>query len=149
MSRIINTDSVGKQRTQLTKAVMITIRELATRKQIDDDARDMAAFLSIALHRIYETVDVSVRAWEKRDYWVKADQFRMQWMWTQNSAQKIQQAVLLNDWGELAMLMPEVAGKLTSVKLPKNNTLGQPWKGAMVELKKRAENEKVKNLSSG
>jgi hypothetical protein len=138
-------DSSGKQRTQLTKAVMMTIRELATKKDIDDEARDMAAFLAIALSEIHNTIDVSVRAWEKRDYWVKADQFRMQWMWAQNSAAKIKTAVLMNDWGELALLMPEVASKLATVKLPKSNTLGRPWKGAMAELKKRAESEKVKS----
>jgi len=144
VSRIINTDGSGKQRTQLTKAVMMTIRELAVKKDIDDEARDMAAFLALALHQIHETIDVSVRAWEKRDYWVKADQFRMQWMWAQDSATKIRKAVLLNDWGELALLMPEVASKLAAVKLPKSNTLGHPWKGAWVELKKRAENERAK-----
>jgi len=145
VSRLINLDSSGKQRTQLTKAVMMTIRELATKKDIDDEARDMAAFLAIALSEIHNTIDVSVRAWEKRDYWVKADQFRMQWMWAQNSAAKIKTAVLMNDWGELALLMPEVASKLATVKLPKSNTLGRPWKGAMAELKKRAESEKVKS----
>ena len=67
MSRLINLDSSGKQRTQLTKAVMMTIRELATKKDIDDEARDMAAFLAIALSEIHNTIDVSVRAWEKRD----------------------------------------------------------------------------------
>ena len=145
MSRLINIDSSGKQRTQLTKAVMMTIRELAVKKDIDDEARDMAAFLAIALSEIHNTIDVSVLAWEKRDYWVKADQFRLQWMWAQNSATKIRTAVLLNDWGELAMLMPEVASKLATVKLPKSNTLGHPWKGALAELKKRVENEKAKS----
>ena len=66
-------------------------------------------------------------------------------MWAQNSAAKIKTAVLMNDWGELALLMPEVASKLATVKLPKSNTLGRPWKGAMAELKKRAESEKVKS----
>ena len=137
MSRIINPDGVGKQRNHLAKAVMITIRELAAKKQIDDEARDMAAFLSLALNAIYNTVDESVKAWEKRDYWMKADQFRMQWAWSQASAQKVREAVLLNDWGELAVLMPEIAAKLNTVKLPKSNTVGKPWTGALAELKKR------------
>ena len=137
MSRVINPNGVGKQRNQLVKAVMITLRELAAKKQIDDEARDMAAFLSLALNAIYNTVDESVKAWEKRDYWMKADQFRMQWAWSQASAQKVREAVLLNDWGELAVLMPEIAAKLNTVKLPKSNTVGKPWTGALAELKKR------------
>ncbi len=137
MSRVINTDGVGKQRNQMSKAVLIAIRELAVKKQIDDEARDMAAFLSLALTQIHGTVDQSVRAWEKRDYWVKADQFRMQWAWAQSSAEKVKEAVLINDWGELAVLMPEIAAKLNTIKLPKSNTVGAPWRGALAELKKR------------
>ncbi len=143
MSRVINTDGVGKQRTQLSKAVLIAIRELAAKKQIDDEARDIAAFLALALGKIHETVDESVRAWEKRDYWIKADQFRMQWAWAHASSQRARQAVLLNDWGELAVLIPEIAARLGTVKLPKSNTVGKPWTGALVELKKQAANGKV------
>ncbi len=137
MSRLIKTDTVGKQRTQLIKAILIAIRELAAKKQIDDEARDMAAFLSLALTKIYSTIDESVRAWEKRDYWIKADQFRMQWAWTGEMARKVREAALLNDWGELALLMPEIAAKFNSPKLPKSNTVGKPWAGALAELKKR------------
>ena len=140
MSRVINTDGVGKQRNQMSKAVLIAIRELATKKEIDDEARDMAAFLSLALTQIHGTVDQSVIAWEKRDYWVKADQFRMQWAWAQSSAEKVKEAVLINDWGELAVLMPEIAAKLGAIKLPKSNTVGKPWSGALAELKKQASN---------
>lgn len=144
MSRLINTDSAGKQRTQLSKAVMITSRELAAKKQIDDEARDMAAFLALALYAISDTIDESVKAWEKRDYWMKADQFRMQWAWAGAQARKVREAALLNDWGELAVLMPEIAARLGAVKLPKKNTIGKPWNGALLELKKRGADNKVK-----
>ncbi|HKZ70208.1 MAG TPA: hypothetical protein VI547_03480 [Anaerolineales bacterium] len=142
MSRLIKTDTAGKQRTQFTKAVMITIRELAAKKQVDDEARDMAAFLSLALTAIHNTIDESVKAWEKRDYWMKADQFRRDWAWAGVMAGKTREAALLNDWGELALLMPEIAKKLGAVKLPKSNTLGKPWAGALVELKKRGNGNK-------
>jgi hypothetical protein len=142
MSRLINTDGSGKQRAQMSKAVLITIRELAAKKNIDDEARDMAAFIALALHQIHETVDQSVRAWEKRDYWIKADQFRLQWAWAQTSAKRVREAVLLNDWGELAVSMPEIAAKLGTIKLPKSNTIGKPWTGALAELKRRGAGER-------
>ncbi len=144
MSRLIKTDTVGKTRTHLTKAVMITLRELAAKKQVDDEARDMAAFLALALYAIYDTIDESVKAWEKRDYWMKADQFRRDWAWSGALAQKAREAALLNDWGELAQLMPEIAAKLGSVKLPKSNTIGKPWTGALAELKTRGTDGKAK-----
>jgi hypothetical protein len=144
VSRIIKTESAGKDRTQMTKAIMITIRELAAKKDIDDEARDMAAFLALTLYAIYDTIDESVKAWEKRDYWMKADQFRMQWQWTGVQARKVREAALLNDWAELAACMPEIASKLGTIKLPKSNTIGKPWTGALMELKKRDMDNKVK-----
>lgn len=137
MGRIINTEGVGKRRDQLCRGVVLAVRGLAAKGAVDDEARDMAAFIAMALREIHETIDETVRAWEKRDYWLKADQFRLQWEWADKKAGQVGQAVLLNDWGELAALLPEIGTRLGNVKLPKRNTLGQPWNGALAELKRR------------
>src|SRR5947207_14918354 len=81
LSRVINPESAGKERPRLTKAIVLAVRELAKQKEVNDEARDLAAFIALALKTIAEGIDVSVVAWEKRDYWVKADKFRMEWMW--------------------------------------------------------------------
>jgi hypothetical protein len=52
-------------------------------------------------------------------------------------AGQVGQAVLLNDWGELAVALPEIGQRLGNVKLPKRNTLGEPWVGGLAELKRR------------
>jgi hypothetical protein len=145
VSRLINTDGVGKKRDRLCRAVVLAVRGLAVKGEVDDEARDMAAFIAIALGEIHETIDVTVRAWEKRDYWIKADQFRMQWAWAERLSGQVGQAVLLNDWGELAVLLPEIGTRLHNVKLPKRNTLGNPWQGAFAEWKRRVGEAKVKN----
>ena len=142
MSRVINTNGVGKKRDRLCRAVVLAVRGLATKATVDDEARDMAAFIALALGEIHETIDESVRAWEKRDYWIKADQFRRQWAWADKMSGSIRHAVLLNDWGELAVLLSEIGARLSSVKLPKRNTLGQPWGGALAVLKNSL-NDKV------
>ena len=49
MSRVINPDSAGKERTRLTKALVIAIRELAKQEEPGEAARDLAAFISLAL----------------------------------------------------------------------------------------------------
>jgi len=144
LSRLIKTDGVGKRRDRLVRGVALAVRGLAGKQDVDDEARDMAAFIALALGEIHETVDESVRAWEKRDYWLKADQFRRQWAWAERASGKAAEAVVLNDWGELAQLLPEVGGRLSSVKLPKRNTLGEPWVGALAELKRRRSEAAVK-----
>jgi hypothetical protein len=101
------------------------------------EARDMAAFIALALSIISGTIDVSVAAWEKRDYWVKADKFRMEWAWSGQYAEKMKLAVLKDDWGGVAQLAAQIAQKLAKVTVPAGHRLGHPWEGAWEELKRR------------
>ena|ERR1700690_2766004 len=134
MSRVINPDSVGKQRTQFSKAIVLAVRELARQTEVTDQARDLAAFIAIALKMISDGIDVSVTAWEKRDYWVKADKFRMEWAWAGQNAEKMRVAVLSDDWANVAMLSAQVAQKLSKVQVSENHRLGKPWIGSFKQL---------------
>lgn len=135
MSRVINPESAGKDRTRLSKSVVLAIRELAKQSEPTAYARDIAAFIAIALQTIADGIDVSVAAWEKRDYWVKADRFRMEWMWAGDAAGKMRSAVLSEDWAVIAMLMPTIAGKFSKIKVSDNHRLGKPWLGAYNQLR--------------
>jgi hypothetical protein len=134
LSRVINPESAGKDRTRLSKAIVLAVRELAKQKDISDETKDLAAFIAIALKTIAAGIDVSVAAWEKRDYWVKADRFRMDWMWTGQYADKMKVAIFTNDWGTIAMLMPQIAQKFNKVVVSDNHRLGKPWVGAFQQL---------------
>lgn len=130
MSRIINPDSTGKQRTQLSKAIVLAVRELARQREVTAETRDLAAFISVALQTISDGIEVSVTAWEKRDYWIKADKFRMEWAWAGANAQKMRTAVLQEDWASVAVLSAQVAQKLTKIQVSENHRLGKPWVGS-------------------
>jgi hypothetical protein len=134
MSRVINPDSAGKERTRLTKAIVIAIRELAKQSEPNSQARDMAAFIALALKTIAEGIDVSVMAWEKRDYWIKADRFRMEWAWAGLMGEKMRTATLNEDWGNVAMLAAQIAQKLQKVRVSENHRMGTPWVGAFKQL---------------
>ena len=135
MSRLIKTDTAGKDRTRLSKAIVLTVRELAKQKDVTAEARDLAAFLALALHTISDGIDESVAAWEKRGYWVKADRFRMEWLWTGQFASKIKDALQKDDWGTIAHLMPQIAVKFSKIQISENHRLGRPWVGAYEQLK--------------
>ena len=130
MSPLINPESAGKERTQLTKAIVLAVRELARQPDVTNDAKDLAAFIALALKTISEGIDVSVAAWEKRGYWVKADRFRMEWVWTGQVADKLKTAILTEDWGTVAMLSAQIAQKFNKIVVSENHRLGKPWKGA-------------------
>lgn len=130
MSRLINPDSVGKERTRLSKSIVLCIRELAKQSSVTPETKDQAAFIALALQSISEGIDASVQAWEKRDYWVKADKFRMEWMWAGQTAAKLKAAVLGDDWATIAMLLPQIAQRFGKIIVSDNHRLGKPWAGA-------------------
>ena len=110
------------------------MRELAKQQDVNDEAKDLAAFISLALKTIYEGIDISVLAWEKRGYWVKADRFRLEWMWTGQYADKIKVAIFTDDWGTIATTIPQIAQKLSKVEVSANHRLGRPWEGSFKQL---------------
>ncbi len=149
MSRIINPDSAGKERSRLTKAVVLAIRELAQQAGPGGESRDLAAFISLALSIVSETIDVSVTAWEKRGYWVKADKFRMDWVWAGQYAERMHRAVFVEDWASVVQIAAQTAQKLSKIVVPPRHRLGRPWVGAWEELIKRRESRQhlAKNAS--
>jgi hypothetical protein len=137
LSRVIHPDSTGKERMRLTKGIVLAIRELAGQSEFGAETRDLAAFIVLALSVISGTIDVSVAAWEKRGYWVKADKFRMEWAWFGQYSEKMKLAILENDWGRVAQVAAQTAQKLSKVTVPPGHRLGRPWEGAWEEMNKR------------
>jgi sulfur carrier protein ThiS len=127
-------ENSGKQRKQLSREVVLALRELAQQRETNSTTQDLVAFISINLQKISVTVDSSVVAWEKRGYWVKADRFRLDWAWSENYASLLKNALKAEKWDEIAMISAKVAEKLKDVKLPQKHNLGSPWIGASKKL---------------
>lgn len=138
MGRLINPESAGKERTQLSKAIVLAVRELARQREITNETKDLTAFIALALKNIAEGIDVSVAAWEKRGYWVKADRFRMEWLWSGQYADKMKTAILAEDWGTVAMLSAQTAQKFGKIVVSQNHRLGKPWVGAYEQLARKS-----------
>lgn len=130
MSRIINPDSIAKERDRLVRAVIVAMKELIKESQPTEHARDLVAFIIVALEAIHETVERTVIPWEKRDYWLKADRFRMEWSWTKRLADSLRKALQEEDWGTIAGGAVEIGQKFSSVKVPGRHGVGSPWVGA-------------------
>jgi hypothetical protein len=134
MSRVINPESAAKERTILLRSIVLALRELMKQQEANDQTRDLAAYISLALESIHATIETSIVAWEKRGYWLKADRFQMEWVWTERLSAKMKQAVLAEDWPTVAMLSAQVAEKVKTVDVPQRNHIGTPWVGAWVQL---------------
>ncbi len=130
MSRVIKTASAGKDRILLEKGIVLAIRELARQTGMNETTRDLLSYISLSMISIGETIDESVAAWEKRGYWIKADHYRMEWVWTAQLGETLKQAILSEDWGEVTRIIALVTQKLSTVKIAQHNRMGTPWNGS-------------------
>ena len=135
MSKIYSPDSAGKDRTKLSKTIVLALRELMKQTEPDAVTRDITAYLIVSLEEIAGNIDASVLAWEKRGYWVKADRYRLEWEWAGVIAAKLRTALASEDWGTIAGLAAQIAQKLNKVVVPAGHRMGTPWVGAARLLK--------------
>lgn len=137
MGRIYSPDSVGKDRVRLSKSIVLALRELMKQTEPNTLTRDLAAFVVLALEEIAGGIDVSVAAWEKRGYWVKADRFRLEWEWAGSAAKTLKEVLLNDDWGSAAVCAAKIAQKFNKVTVAERHRLGTPWVGAYQQIIKR------------
>ena len=134
LSRVINPEGAGKERSRLLRGVVLALRNLMQQTTIDETTRDLASFIALALEAIAATIDPSVEPWEKRGYWVKADRFRMEWNWTGRLSKAMRLAVVNEDWVEVARLSADIMGRVGAVIVPTRHGLGTPWVGSWKRL---------------
>lgn len=134
MGRVINLNNNAKERTQLSRSIVLALRELSKQSTVNEKTRDLAAYIALALETIMQSVESSVVAWEKRGYWLKADRYRMEWIWTKNYSDKLRVALKDENWQQVALLSAQITENLQSINLPQRHRLGTPWVGAWKRL---------------
>jgi len=133
VSRVINPESAGRNRARLMQWIALACAQLMKERSLDTRA-DELAFIVAALEEIAAGIDASTAAWEKRDYWLKADQFRRQWEWTGRSAQRLRAAIERTNTSEAVAALADLAPRLAGVTLPKRLPKEMPWKRAHEKL---------------
>jgi hypothetical protein len=108
----------------------VALREMASQSTDSAATRDLAAFIVLTLEAVADTVERSVAPWEKRGYWLKADRFRLDWDWPARLATELSAALVADEWGEIARICAQIAGKLSGEKVPQRHRVGTPWVGA-------------------
>lgn len=130
MGRVINTDSTGKNRNQALRTGAEILRRLTQKPEIDSEVKDLVAALIYVLREIDEGIDSSAAAWEKRDYWMKADELRVKWEWTARYADQLAALVHEDRWGDLPALMVKLFPYFADIKVTKMTRKEDAWQGA-------------------
>ena len=134
MGRVINTDSTGKRRNQNMRTAAEILRRLSQKTAVDDDVKDMVAMLVYCFREIDEGIDQSAAAWEKRDYWMKADEFRLRWGWAGGAADELQAMLYNEDWQRLPEIIVKLFPRFSDVTITKFTRKESLWKGVYQRL---------------
>jgi hypothetical protein len=118
----------------LRRTIAEALRRLARKSTFDQESQDLAALIVFSLRRLSEGVEQTTTAWEKRDYFLKADRFRLKWEWVDDTAYELESALLLGQWERvpqiLATLFPRF-GDITVARYTRSSAL---WDGCYQRL---------------
>lgn len=134
MSRVVNPNNPGKVRNQLMRTAAELLRHLSQKKELDDDAKDMAAMLVFCLREIDDGIEASAIAWERRDYWVKAEQLRQRWVWAGNASARLENVIRNESWDTLPGIMVNLFEHFADIKITKLTRDPAEWQGAYQRL---------------
>lgn len=129
MGRVINTNNPGKRRNHLMRTIAEILRRMGQKQGIDDEVKDMTAMIVYCLREIDQTIEESVTAWEKRNYWKKADDFQQKWWWASQLAPQFEKVVLEQQWENLPMLMVKLVPYFAEIQVNKMMRDDAAWTG--------------------
>ncbi|GAB4471068.1 MAG: hypothetical protein Kow00124_07840 [Anaerolineae bacterium] len=134
MSRVINVNSPGKARSQAMRTGAEVLRRLVEKTSLDDETRDMVAYLVFCFRAIDEGIEESVKAWEKRDYWIKAEQFRIKWAWVRDAAHDLESILREDAWERLPQVLVKLLPHFEDIKVVKYTRSPKLWQNAYEQL---------------
>jgi hypothetical protein len=131
MSRIVSTGGTpASQRNALRRTIAEVLRRLAGKREVDAETRDMLACIVLSLRGIHRNIDQSAEAWEKRDYYLKADQFRREWRWVTSTADRLHAILRDEHWHELPGALADLAPRFADVRVTQFTKPASLWNGA-------------------
>jgi len=134
MGRVVNVNNPTSVRNQQMRTAAELLRHLSQKTDLDADARDMAAQVVFCLRAIEEGIDSSAAAWEKRDYWVKAEQLRQRWAWASTYAGRLETIIRQDQWDRLPQVLVEIFPHFAEIKVTRLTREADTWNGAYQKL---------------
>ncbi|GAB4473209.1 MAG: hypothetical protein Kow0088_08310 [Anaerolineales bacterium] len=107
MSRIIKTQNGYRMREKALSLIGKAIYD-SNNAITDADKLDIASFIALSLIEVMDSVRGTSMAWEKRDYWVKADQFQAEWMWVEKAKSVLVEAIVAKDYPKIGEVYHEL-----------------------------------------
>ena len=129
MVRVINVKNPGKLRHRARRTIAEILRRLMSKPEFDAEAEDMAATIVFCLRDIAKTTEATTTAWEKRNYFLKADRFRLKWEWVSPKADALCDLIVKEQWGRLPQELAELAPHFSDIRVARMTRDPSTWKG--------------------
>jgi hypothetical protein len=144
MSRIINTaGSPQTQRNRLRRTIAEALNLLMRKADFDAESKDLTATIVLALRGIADSVDQTTEAWEKRDYYMKAEEFRREWSWVAPMERMIRTALIEGQVASLPLLFVQLMARFQDITITKQTRDSSVWEGAFEKLQAESGKQKV------
>jgi hypothetical protein len=134
MSRVIHVNNPTTVRNQHRRTIAEILRLLSQKPRVDNEAKDMAAMIVLLLQEIKGGVEQTVQAWEKRDYWMKAERFLRDWDWLGEAAANLEDVIRNDAWDLLPELLGDLFSHFADVQIKKMTRNSLDWQGAYRKL---------------
>jgi hypothetical protein len=129
MSRVITVNSVGTRRQRCRRTIAEALRRLMAKQEVDEEAQDLAALIVFSLREIDAGVQQTVTAWEKRDYYLKADRFLQKWMWLGPAADELEEILRDEAWGRLPAALAGLLSHFSDITINRMVRSQDLWRG--------------------
>ena len=129
MSNIVNSETPGTRRTKLLKLLVNLMPDIQSPKLTNQNRNDIVAFVILTSGEVEKSIEDTLRPWEKRGYWTKADQFSLEWEWIAKIKQQIIEEETEKGWSKWPAALGDLYAHLASVK-PTRKKLGKFWEGS-------------------
>jgi hypothetical protein len=130
MSRVISTQKPGNIRHGHRRTVAEALRHLSLKSQLDGEAKDLIALIVFSLHGIADTVEQTIEAWEKRDYYVKAERFRQEWRWLNRITDELSAVIYKAQWSQLPAILARLTPHFADIRIKQMTRQPALWQGA-------------------
>ncbi len=134
MSRIVNAENPSTIRNRHRRTIAEMLRRLSQKTALDDESKDMAAMIVLLLREIEKGIEQTATAWEKRDYWMKAERFMREWEWLKFTAADWEDIIRHDAWDLLPDLMADIFPRFADVQIKKLMRSPSSWQGALAKL---------------
>lgn len=94
----------------------------------------MLATIVFELVEIWEGVEQTSLAWEKRGYWMKADRFMREWEWTREIAANLDDVLRHEAWDLVPELMADSFPRFADIQIKTMTRKADIWEGTYARL---------------